>query len=270
MNTIRGLNITDTGGRKRETIIFLHGFMGSREDFKDIISAISSGYRCIAIDLPGHGNSLFSKDPILNNLENFSSVAELIAGSINSMGIKRYFIYGYSMGGRVAQNISLLAPENIKGLIIESSSFGISGQKERHERYKYDLEMLKNIKENNDLFIFLKKWHRLPMFITLRGTPHIDKLINKKMSNNINELKKAIELMSLGNQPFFLHQLKEKRIKINYLYGEADLKYRDIALRAKRSIPSMKLFPVAGASHNIHIQHPEKIVTLINKIISNV
>lgn len=41
-------------------VIFLHGFMGGARDWRPVAAGLSLGHRCIAIDLPGHGGSIFN------------------------------------------------------------------------------------------------------------------------------------------------------------------------------------------------------------------
>jgi len=53
-----------TAGNPDESIVvFLHGFMGSSNDWKQVISFLKKDFYCIALDLPGHG-----KTPIKENL----------------------------------------------------------------------------------------------------------------------------------------------------------------------------------------------------------
>jgi pimeloyl-ACP methyl ester carboxylesterase len=37
------------------TLLFLHGFLGSADDFAACMDALSCVFRCVAVDLPGHG-----------------------------------------------------------------------------------------------------------------------------------------------------------------------------------------------------------------------
>ena len=46
------------GDPKRETVCFLHGFMGSSADWSDIVDALSGTTYCVTVDLPGHGGSV--------------------------------------------------------------------------------------------------------------------------------------------------------------------------------------------------------------------
>ena len=42
----------------RSVCIFLHGFLGDKEDWLPIMRALALTHHCIAVDLPGHGNTL--------------------------------------------------------------------------------------------------------------------------------------------------------------------------------------------------------------------
>ena len=39
------------------TVVFLHGFLGGPQDWAAIASALALGCRCVAVELPGHGDS---------------------------------------------------------------------------------------------------------------------------------------------------------------------------------------------------------------------
>ena len=49
------LNVRVTGAQD-PTLIFVHGFACSLEDWDAQVNALSSQFRCVALDLPGHGS----------------------------------------------------------------------------------------------------------------------------------------------------------------------------------------------------------------------
>lgn len=265
MNPI--LNFVEKGNSGNRPIVFIHGFMGSSMDFDKIMSQLSNNFHCIAVDLPGHGMSGFKSKQQLNKLSNFLSIPELLFNDIKCIGINRFSLYGYSMGGRIAQGIKILHPESVDCLILESSSFGIFDKGERNSRYKKDIELLDDIKTDDNFRKFLENWYSLPLFNTLHGTKELKSLINKKIKNSVEELKKAIKIMSVGNQPYFIDELLNYNSDINYIYGEKDDKYKEIAFNAKKEIPAMKLFPFNGASHNVHMQYGDRIVEVVRDIL---
>ena len=77
----------------KNTLVFLHGFLGTKEDWNEIISYLEPKYNCFALDLPGHGSTPYCEDweeDIFEEIADFSTPIHLI---------------GYSMGGRVAMRL---------------------------------------------------------------------------------------------------------------------------------------------------------------------
>lgn len=43
--------------QQRPAVLFLHGFMGSADDWRPLMQALSATHHCVAVDLPGHGQT---------------------------------------------------------------------------------------------------------------------------------------------------------------------------------------------------------------------
>src|SRR3989339_757110 len=83
----------------RGTIIFLHGFTGSSEDWVHLANKIDDRFQKAGIDLIGHGESDSPNEQFKYSLNN---VIEHITDVIEYFRWKNIFLLGYSMGGRVA------------------------------------------------------------------------------------------------------------------------------------------------------------------------
>jgi pimeloyl-ACP methyl ester carboxylesterase len=93
-------------------VLLLHGLGGTRASFFDTAAALSSRYRVHAPDLPGFGSSC---KPALGAY-NARWFAEQMLGLMDELGIERAHVIGNSMGGRIAIEMGLLAPERVRGL----------------------------------------------------------------------------------------------------------------------------------------------------------
>ena len=71
-------------------LVFLHGFLGCKEDFLPLVSFLEKNFYCICLDLPGHGSSSFEEKAL-----------ESIIDTLASLNISSTDFVGYSMGGRV-------------------------------------------------------------------------------------------------------------------------------------------------------------------------
>ena len=266
MNTC--LNIRFYGRDTGVPLVFLHGFMGSAASFDTLAGLLPQAVCPVGIDLPGHGRSRLDRLACRMNTGSFMDVAGMIVSDLESAGIDRFFLYGYSMGGRVAQAVSLCAPAKIRCLMIESAGFGIVDPEERSARYAADCRLLDGISCPADLDAFLDRWHALPLFRTL--PPELkDSLKAAKKNNAASELARALEVLSVGNQPYFLPELARAPFPVALFCGAADEKYRTIAEDAAKRIPGARLFVFPGASHDIHVQFPEDVARTITTVLTD-
>jgi pimeloyl-ACP methyl ester carboxylesterase len=93
-------------------LLLLHGLGGTRASLFETAAALSGSYRVHAPDLPGFGSS--SKP----RLGAYSApwFAEIMLGLMDQLGISRAHIVGNSMGGRVAIELGMTAPDRIGAL----------------------------------------------------------------------------------------------------------------------------------------------------------
>ncbi|HEY0091138.1 MAG TPA: alpha/beta fold hydrolase, partial [Flavobacterium sp.] len=56
---VEGIEIAyiDEGNEENEVVIFIHGMGGAVPVWRKNIAVLKEDYRCIAVDLPGHGHS---------------------------------------------------------------------------------------------------------------------------------------------------------------------------------------------------------------------
>lgn len=112
-------------------VVFLHGFLGTGEDWIPIMKAISSSTRCIAVDLPGHGGSRFqyhgknsSQRPDLS----IEVVTDILCKVLNDLSPGKVTLVGYSMGARISLYTALKCSNKV--CILFCFGFSIARQYE--------------------------------------------------------------------------------------------------------------------------------------------
>lgn len=99
-------------------VVILHGVGNSKkiaEPFCDIFSR--EGYRVIAFDLPGHGES-----PALENISHkklVSAMAEAVVENLKGMGVDSFALVGISFGGSIAMEIVKKYKEKVIALALQ-------------------------------------------------------------------------------------------------------------------------------------------------------
>ena len=160
------LAYTVSGATGRPVVVFLHGFLGNRGDWFDIEQLLSDQYRVLAIDLPGHGESLVAVEGCYIMPE----TAKMVLSTIALLHIERFHLVGYSMGGRLALYIALHFPQMVETLILESASPGIESLEERIHRRDSDAELAyRLLSRSPDSFI--DEWYNQPLFESMQRYP---------------------------------------------------------------------------------------------------
>jgi len=93
-------------------VLLLHGLGGTRASLFETAAALSRSYRVHAPDLPGFGSS---SKPALGGY-NAAWFAEIMFGLMDRLEIPGAHVVGNSMGGRVAIEMGLAAPDRVGAL----------------------------------------------------------------------------------------------------------------------------------------------------------
>src|SRR5690625_2604986 len=94
--TLRGTTYSYQKSGRGQPIVFLHGFTGSKATWGKIMEELSRNFTVLAIDLPGHGTTVFEKPLSIEDC-----CADLVH-LFNHLCLTDIHLVGYSMGGRIA------------------------------------------------------------------------------------------------------------------------------------------------------------------------
>ena len=229
----------ERGDPKGIPLVFLHGWLGSKEDFLPLIEALGDDYYCLAVDLPGHGGTpLFAEEEEL-----WMATIIKLGFFLRHQGLKKASFVGYSMGGRILLRFHEHFGHLVDQLFILSSHLG--GGEVEEEKW------VKLLKEG-DMDEFLLKWYAQPLFVTLR----LDvQLLERRRRNDPEKLAKALCGFSLRKQRQY-----EAGERMWFFYGEHDVKDRELY----KEIVSRQ--EIQGGGHAIHLEKPLQMAELIKKL----
>jgi pimeloyl-ACP methyl ester carboxylesterase len=109
----------DLAGGEAGTAVLVHGFATNREENWKRLSWYAAferkGYRLVALDLRGHGQSDKPHDPAAYAR---ADMAGDVLGLMDHLGLGRVDLVGYSMGSHLSMRLALTAPDRIASLIL--------------------------------------------------------------------------------------------------------------------------------------------------------
>jgi pimeloyl-ACP methyl ester carboxylesterase len=112
---------TAVGPRDAPAIVFVHGTRLTRHLWSPQLRRLSGRYRCIAVDLPGHGER--AGEPFTLR----SASDGIIAAIEAEVPSGRAVVVGLSLGGYVAIEAAERCPERVAGLVLAGCSAEPSG-----------------------------------------------------------------------------------------------------------------------------------------------
>jgi pimeloyl-ACP methyl ester carboxylesterase len=120
-------------------VVCLHGLGGTKASFLSTVSALApAGHRVIAVDLPGFGES--SKP--LSGAYDAPFFADAVTELLDALEIDRAHVIGNSMGGRVAIEVGLRAPERSERIVLLSPALAWLRPRQWDWLLRFDLPKL--------------------------------------------------------------------------------------------------------------------------------
>jgi 2-succinyl-6-hydroxy-2,4-cyclohexadiene-1-carboxylate synthase len=257
------LNYEVSGDRLSSAVLFLHGFMGSSADWREVMAALGDRTFRIAVDLPGHGASL----ELAPDTYKVEGAARAVIGILDGLEVVHPVMVGYSMGGRLALYLALRYPERCAGLFLESASPGLENSSKRAARRAADESKAKRL-ESGDLEAFLRDWYRQPLFASLaQDEILLRQTTEARRRNDPGELARSLRGMGTGSQPSLWGELESLSMPALAVAGGLDEKYAGISSRMRSINPRIRSTVVPGAGHTVHAEAPAEYVALLGRFV---
>jgi len=103
-------------GSAEPALLFVHGFACALDDWDPQVNALAPRFRCVALDLPGHGASA---KPATVSIAAMGSAVKQVKEQVGARGT---ILIGHSMGCRVIVDALLQSPANVLGLVFVDGS----------------------------------------------------------------------------------------------------------------------------------------------------
>lgn len=235
----------------KPTVLFLHGFLGSPDDWEIPAKALSQqGYAILCPALPGHGEET---NPLELSTDFDDAVAKL-AELVRTKSPQGVHLVAYSMGGRLGMALLLRHPELVATAFILSASPGIKDSAARNLRYEKDQQLAQIIED--DFARFIDSWYNQPLFGKLKQSDQFKQIEKRRQQANPSRIAQAMRILSVGKQPSLWSALPENERPLHVLVGSLDDKYVAIGDSIRRLCPQACVHSMPGCSHALHLENP--------------
>ena len=250
-------------------LIILHGLFGSSDNWVTIAKKLQDHFTVYLPDLRNHGRSPHSSthdyDSMSDDLKQFAHETEL----------KKFFLAGHSMGGKVAINFALKWPEMLYGLLVADISPFEKTVHENPARLQHSA-ILKAILSTDvsaattreEVDVLLSD-HIPSEKIRSLIMKNLQRSEQNKFSWRINakslmdNLEKIFE--GIDRQLYMTHQVTGFPV-IFLKGGDSDyISYEDFN-DIRRIFPAAEITEVQNAGHWINADRPDQVIANIKKL----
>ncbi len=105
-----------------EPLVLLHGAYMTIDAMGEVVPSLAKTRRIIAVELQGHGRTADIDRPL-----SYEQMADDTAALLRHIGIEEADIFGYSMGGGIALQVTIRHPEVVRKLVLASVYYNNDG-----------------------------------------------------------------------------------------------------------------------------------------------
>jgi len=229
----------------KNPVLIIGGFATVEEDFEPLVSELRSWCSPISILLPDGDMEI---------------VIKKITCFLDSLGLEKIPVIGYSMGGRVALEIYRQKPDYFQQLIwgstrVLTDSFCIK------KRGAFEKEVALKIIEL-DPETFFNWWYSLPLFA---GYTPPQKSLQAKIRLGAKKLLEQFKRLSILKQPPFDPQFTQP---VHFIYGQKDPLEKDMRDCFKDALHPIFQHTLPACGHLIHLEQPLQLAKLLKRILT--
>lgn len=109
----QAIHFIEAGKRGRQIALLIHGWSSSWFATSPLIGLLAQRFHCIAIDLPGYGQS-----PALDGQTTIPRYVDLLADLIEEISDSPVVLVGHSMGGMISISLALQYPVLVERMVL--------------------------------------------------------------------------------------------------------------------------------------------------------
>ncbi len=250
---------TDTGDG--DPVLFIHGLTWDHTLWDNQVAVLKDSYRCIAVDLIGHG-----KSPDVAHDYSFFDLADYMAGFLDVVGVESAHVVALSMGGMTAMPMALEHPEKVRSLVLLDTD----AQDQAPETVAAYTAL-------GDAAI-AAGWAAVaePVASILFGAPYLSDpdrkaAVIEKLSSNSQEPVAGRALRAVTSRTNLLSRLENITVPTTVIVGELDAATTpDKSEAIAAAIPGAKLVKVPQAGHHSPLENPEAVTAALEEHLAGV
>jgi len=246
------LTYDDEGPRDGEGVplVFVHGWTADRHRWDHQLAHFAKKRRVIRLDLRGHGESSGA------GVRTIAELANDVLALLDHLVIERCVLVGHSMGGMIAQTITLAHPERVERLVLVNSIGRMT--------YSRGRGLLMGVSTLVPFKLFVAANIQRAF---APGYPRDE--IRAYVKASANTPREVVMTLYGAMRAFdVLDRVGEIRVPTLMVHG-----YHDIQLPVRQMLRMAKAYPdaevrIIDAGHELPVEKPEELTRTLDRFVS--
>lgn len=244
-----------------DPIVLLHGYLESSEVWNGFAEKLSSEFRVISVDLPGHGLS-----DVYGEVHGMEFMATGIKELIEYLGLNKVFLTGHSLGGYVTLAFLELYPDQLTGYCLFHSQ-PFSDPPAVIDKRKREIEIVKTGKKN-----LMYPDNVIRMF----AASNLEKFAgalqrSKDIASRLPGEGIIAVLNGMMERPSRLSFMEEGKIPCLWILGSMDSYIPCELIQTKVKLPSnARVVVLSNSGHMGFIEEEERSLEVIKEFVNSI
>lgn len=248
-----------------EVIVFGHSYLWDSAMWAPQVEALSAQYRCIVPDLWAHGQS----QPAPASMRSLSDYARHILALMDHLGIETFTIVGLSVGGMWGAELTALAPQRVKALVLMDTFVGLEPEV-THAKYFHMLDTITALQAVPAPIVETVA----PMFFAKQAEQVAPQLVhNFKQQLAALSGEQAVEVARIGRMVFGRRDLMEEvekfALPVLIAVGAEDSPRPVLeSYLMQDSISGSELVVIPQAGHISNLEQPQFVTEMLQRFLA--
>lgn len=234
-------------GSGEQVLLLIHGNVASSRWWEKVMAQLPAGIRAVAPDLRGCGDTDKPEGPWT-----MDQLADDIWQFTRALGLTQFGVVGHSLGGAVAQQLTVAHPDQVLGLVLVNSA-APDGLQTPEDKYA-QLEMV----------VQTPQYLKMALAAMMPTAPQ-DGFYHQLLEDGVTKSAGAMirNGRALGEMNV-VEAVKGLKVPTLVVYGQQDpLVTLEMAERTRDLIPGARLEVLEGVGHSAPVEAPERFTQLL-------
>jgi len=241
---------------KGACIFFIHGYLETRGIWNEFTGRLLDGFRVVAMDLPGHGDS-----GTWGEVHLMEDLAGSIRAILEAEDLDKVFLVGHSLGGYVTMAFADLYPERLSGYCLFHSTCFADTEEKRQNRDR-EISLVRSNKKQQLIHVNIPR-----MFADINLEP-FGQQVEKAEKMALTTSNEGIEALLNGmkKRPDRTHVLRDNGLPLLLIGGAMD-NYIPVGVFEKLVVlaPHASVLRLEKSGHIGFIEEPEPAARAIRE-----